>query len=1779
MSSHENLNSNIITHKTALGNDFVSGGFSISRNEITTVTEPRFSQRISLHNVGASGKTVLIEPEVLFTISSMAPYNVVGASIIGGHVGMFDASMEGKWENLKVDGRFRTNIGSKSTFSIDIIEQKVTEYKLDFSLDPSVVTSGLSNAQCVQLDGMTATLLSEDFVIGGFLSTSSTPSVSTVLTSGSYDTIYDNPWSELSLENDIVTDFVTALGVGYTINGDFIAAVMSRTLNIVYGTDVASAVGPRVIVRLATINNIIHPVLKTDYTQLRYNQTNGDITSDILDNQLFTNAEDKSVVSHDAGFGPSYYIADDTSIIIQDGGSGYDTSFIKPHFSWAPLQHDIFGKVSLNKAPDTTLLDIEHMLINGKSSFTQSDVELPRLRGDQVYRGGSFIFTEPTVENQFGSVTFITSTTDLISIDLKYFINPVSYPEYEHGLLQQLATDLCLHPYGNSYTGNWTKTEQKKTSLHLSSLSVGNDKIATMIYNTIAGRNGGWQPEDVGKTIREVNGSGEAVITSVETDGVRTPAFFSISISDGSLTVDGAASTGGFGYYDGDYNVNVTSTNPTDTTAVLSVTVENGSVDIASGLTISDAGNFSSDIEVLTIQYHQISSQILGFTYQSNGDFTQADLKETYDIAKVSIVEQFTTPVQYTDLVDAYGELKFDASSPAGNWFNVNEWGIFVGNDMIETQPYHLIYPNDPDNPEHALPVNNDFYQQNHHHVSKAIATIGSTFIVESEKGTDLLSSLADIVPGKALLPANLGHPHAISNIRKPQKWRIKFQYNDDDATLSVYAATAYQLQDDKTITRVQGRDGIKGSSVRLPGEMCEVKYDLSASNNKIKEPFFNRRGKTRFDVENTYPMSYRLTCTDHGTALFVGDQGAIDQDDDYSWFVIQRHVNQVTGAIEFEDGKSPVHCVYSPSKPVDEFSDFGQNYLKTYLKTPNEFSENGSVISTEGLNESVIYDISGKELTLDSKTDIILTTFTSAVVPNRYYSGQSFTNATYHDGSYNPFSMELFNYAKLTKSLVTDLSYSHLGTKGGLQDSSVYTDANRADAVLTLSDIDAYITTAGGTYDEMHGLQTSLLDKENTLNQYSSTATETIFDKWYKFAPTKHGLNANTHDYDPGVLEVTSYFMSLMEDKVGKVGFNRLGSFEYEPVMLTNFLVAYSAKIGPAYQGLWPKRIWAFEGDITGVHSTISSIGYGNPLSSDYEFNTNQWDISEQVVPLYGDTTSGKNETIALLSFDASLTTWDITNDIQDKGEAITSDSTELGTRAWDNGIILTLGSVSSTTTLHTFVFDCDGVMDVTVTETRYGSWGNSGDGYSEFIDDVNRTLEGNDTTVMYKAFHMTNKDPLINDELVFYFTKAGGDFNSTGFGVGTPGLTSTAATTFGLGDTYGFQYPSDNSTLGLRDDGTGSAFLTYEMTAPATPSSNVTHDAIAWVKGATKCFNFGVEYKWRGAGTGGVYVNPLGIHGDNTAPVKDIARLTVSVDGQEIEMSPTTNVNYIVNGDISFPADYTYEGTSLNSFIYYNDKLFLRYEVPDSTLVNVSYQNYSEDDINPTNSYMIKVAEDRDIPESWSNLHKAGKAIYRFVVREQDVLKPWDYHVSAVLPQIDSPAIINPMEQLSITQDKTFVFNFPTPMASQRYIYPASEMDMICYSGADSSIQGGYTEVGQVGNDKYSDDKSQYSSISAPAPGSELEVTYRSPYTWHLDGDDYITITPRETDGSYSATPPGNPTIAGIANKKSHVDRRIYVGTYSTRPNGSGMRVFVQINGGSIRPQYSDNIDRKSL
>ena len=2019
------LEHNIEKHKKGLGNDFVSAGFSIARNEITTMTEPRYNQHVSLSGTGLNSVTISQLPELVFSINPGSPHDIT--SVNATTEGLFDKSMKGTWSNLRVDGAFlsgavNTNT-SHATFNFDVIEQNYATFEYDFELAKESISNlplsvdtpfndFLLNEQIIELSP-TVLLVNDngedvakkvldsisnsmDLIVSkayyiniGVIPSNSVydPASTLVITGGTGydDTVFNvgDPLPLLSWENPLVTDVLSWFGgvyrsgtrirVNVVVNPDGtipmcnlfrsnteimgftstnerpFGCYVSATPTVPEAKFLDPTTGAHVTVVADCLTG--YPSGQHQWEQYpRPNDTFESIRADIPD-----------IIE-------SRYILDRSSLTLVNGGSSYDTTVydtIPPYFDWSVIQKNIYGTVMLEKKPDVSLQDIELMSVNGKSGGSSGTLSLSRFPQDNVYRGGEFLFSHPTESHPFGFVSFLTSQSDFRTLDLKYFINPVDYPEYEHGLLQQLATDLCLHPYGNRYTENWSEINQQRTRIALTQLTPGNGRIAYMPFDSEIGAAGSWVADDVGKTIRERGGAGEAIITALEsTANLRLNPEFDINIANNLLelvvtTGNGGILNAGYGFVPAvdesgaitTYTVRVTSDDPTSTSALLRAKVsdDDGDKYTVIEVTIDEAGNFplAMSAQNLTVHYEEITTLPVGhesvsetqevavvtilkefttplksssFRYLSGRLVTYSDASlyelyisakryyipdltsggsgaDTFDLsvdglalvtvyeetpgswqnssagikalvddinvsfrkspfhsdyqAEIDIPDEVTPDASYTaaailanpeiQIIDFYGDLvPGDTSSvpyvpsafqysisnikrdfmaepifeiisgfrpegdinstdsrhvehlnndlrtpttfsikspgPTSNWFESGEWGIFLNEEDLETQPYQLVYPGRqtigvvqaPTDTYSPLPTPYPYNQQSHFEVADAISRIGSTFIVDSEKGTDLLSSLADIVPGKSLLPGNLGHPHAISNIRKPQKWRIKFQYNDTDASLTIYVATAYQILEDGTLTRVQGRDGIKGSSSRLPGELCEVHYDLKSHSNKVKEPFFNRRGKTNFDVENSYPMSYRLTCTDHGTAFFIGDQGAIDQDDDYAWFVVQRHADQTSGAVEMEDGKSPVHCVYSPAKRPEEFSDVSQNFFKSVLTTPNAVagedgsfyaSEFSTLTSIEGLQEEAIYDVSGRKLSVDLETVVNITTMLNSVVPGRYFKGTQFRDSSYHDGSVNAGSDVLYNFAALPSAVISDVSHKILHTEGGVHGVG-----------LGLS----------------HGLNTKYLDTTVGNPYFKKDATSSLFDVWWMNAPSRSvedndSLNSSrsigtwavgdtftptpvdggdslvvpipatsvreaksniiglhkiefdrSTDYRPEYLDQSSEFIRTMERVIGKTGFKYDAIINsYDPVMMVNLAVADYKKLGPAIQGLDPFRIWVYE---------LKSMddGSGNLVVDEYntsvnssllELNPSMFDTIIKQVPKSG-VSLNESEYLKFIKFDGSLTTYNVTGLDVDRLHPLTSDLSKLKV----DPVVGTHNAVQVLTShpLTTVMTTTDEIkVTFTMIDGSQHEVIGSGDGVVTLSELLISSLSGN-----------------------IDIQNAGVAFNAGIF----------TWTTFQ--DNMGVQ----SIRVSFSSDG----FVTSNLTVIDVSGVGVIQQSVVGVDGPSKVFGFGVEYQWKGAGNGGVYVNPYGLGGDNSKPVKDLARLTVTVNNQELEMVPTSDVNFIVDGKVVFPQDYTFQGTSLNSYIYYNDLLYLRYEVDNGTIVTMKYQNYSTEDVSVQNSYMIKLAEDRDMPDSWTDLHKFGKGIFRFVVREADVLKPWDYHVSAILPQIDSPAIINPLEQLSITQDKSFVFNFPTPMASQRYIYPASEMDMICYSGADSSIQGGYTEVGQSGNEKYDLDEMHSSLATDPSlddaaisvSGNGDKLTFRSPYSWHLPSADYETLL-------------GYSTVAGVLNQKSHVDRRIYVGTYSTKPFGSGMRIFVQINGGSIRPEYSDNIDRKNI
>nr|DAF93759.1 MAG TPA: hypothetical protein [Myoviridae sp. ctshb19] len=80
---------------------------------------------------------------------------------------------------------------------------------------------------------------------------------------------------------------------------------------------------------------------------------------------------------------------------------------------------------------------------------------------------------------------------------------------------------------------------------------------------------------------------------------------------------------------------------------------------------------------------------------------------------------------------------------------------------------------------------------------------------------------------------------------------------------------------------------------------------------------------------------------------------------------------------------------------------------------------------------------------------------------------------------------------------------------------------------------------------------------------------------------------------------------------------------------------------------------------------------------------------------------------------------------------------------------------------------------------------------------------------------------------------------------------------------------------------------------------------------------------------------------------------------------------------------------------------------------------------------------------------LYGVNNKIQRFVVRESDVLRPSD-PVDATIDTDYNNAIINGLEQVSISEGNKYVVNFPSRLNTTRYAY-TYELDMIGYTSAD--------------------------------------------------------------------------------------------------------------------------------
>ncbi|MCP4526668.1 MAG: hypothetical protein GY833_12260 [Aestuariibacter sp.] len=80
-------------------------------------------------------------------------------------------------------------------------------------------------------------------------------------------------------------------------------------------------------------------------------------------------------------------------------------------------------------------------------------------------------------------------------------------------------------------------------------------------------------------------------------------------------------------------------------------------------------------------------------------------------------------------------------------------------------------------------------------------------------------------------------------------------------------------------------------------------------------------------------------------------------------------------------------------------------------------------------------------------------------------------------------------------------------------------------------------------------------------------------------------------------------------------------------------------------------------------------------------------------------------------------------------------------------------------------------------------------------------------------------------------------------------------------------------------------------------------------------------------------------------------------------------------------------------------------------------------------------------------------------FVVRESDVHRPSE-DLDATINTRDSVALINPLEQISVTENYEYVVTIPSGLNTQRYMY-LEEMDLMGYCSADIISQDGIAEL----------------------------------------------------------------------------------------------------------------------
>jgi hypothetical protein len=1040
-------------------------------------------------------------------------------------------------------------------------------------------------------------------------------------------------------------------------------------------------------------------------------------------------------------------------------------------------------------------------------------------------------------------------------------------------------------------------------------------------------------------------------------------------------------------------------------------------------------------------------------------------------------------------------------------------------------RPFQLIYPQ---------PLTSGLTTSDSDIKSK-LREITDRFVVESEKGVDLLSD------------TNLSFVNSNSpaSNRKPQKWRMRFVWDDTTLSLKVNVGTDLQILDDCTVSVMQNRDGVKSPIFREPGELCDVYQTpaigrgTSVSISRAKSQFF-RKSQIEKEMARSYPMSFKMTVTDHGMGLFIFDQASVDQDDDYAWVVVQRHVNQSTGQPEFGD-KSPVHCVYSPSKRPVDISTLTPYYSSSDIndmsKPATIYSSLAGVFKTEAPTVYISKDagfFNGSVNAIDfngygyasgtARGSVAATTLEIPAVKTDLFRGMSgnlsaintelWYEKTYSffvkiDDPANPPLIQKGHYLACrnkagtvddtnpviwggrvkewfpTTGKITIFSVNNITGEEIRGADIADPSACLADTLLKLIDDDT--ATDGTTSINLEmGMSNSGDVTDGTFQAFSSDDTAVTRDAEYKKTTVKLRTMPYVNISGPSS-EITDLSIT---------GFNSLPRRRDTSIVLSSSISPGAIEQVPEQTGTDPAPAL-----IRAITDTGDNLVEGTPAAATWAIgNDTASQFSQNVIwptNIIERMSTFKNASLDGTGLPTSVENINLSNYAE--GDSALMD------------ILYTAQPENVDKVFESMVVTLDEVeiaRDSKAYILTYDEWVRRGDPTT--VPRFMESLEAAGVTNLGPRFRIPAVDASIPPN--FNSLQPGMDPNAV-----NNAIISYTTQNFSTGKKFFSEWNTTSTGVyshvasGVIDDptGTGSGFGTGSSNTP------IGDDDTPWVQG--------VDF-----------------------PHWDLS------SGVSVTSARDQKLSSKLPGDIIWT-----NTTGRNEYMYdfWNKSLYFKNSPRSGAAFSISMINYQTS--NPSQgTYIVSTPEDRNFPET--NMNDV-KSINRFVVREKDVLKPWDYHVSATMHEVDSHAIINPQEQLSITQGRNFVFSFPTQLTTQRFYYPESELDLICVSSADFSTQAGYVEI-----DKYSDSDGIITALGAGYTDPVQADIVAANVSGHEINADLHAISD-ERAGAYG----GHMGPDGY-NQIWRKNKRRYEGMPSTLPNGNGMRIFLQVTGSSI--SYSD-------